>query len=79
MAINFCRKNSEVRSACFFPFLSKGYTHNSKCGLCQFAVGSLTCNAKVATSSVFLCLTPETVMWVGLHLPITDFSNCAVR
>lgn len=36
-------------------------------------------NEKVATSSVFLCLTPETVTWVEFHLPITDFSNYAVR
>lgn len=68
--------------ACFFPFLHKGiFLHiiQNVDSNCQYTVGGLTCNGKVATPSVFLCLTPETVTWAGFHLPITDFSNCAVR
>lgn len=80
MAINFCRRNSKVWSAFFLPSWIRGvHIIQNVDSNCQFTVGSLTCNGKVATSSVFLCLTPETVTWVGFHLPITDFSNCAVR
>jgi len=46
---------------------------------CRNTAGSLACSEKTATSSVFLCWTPETATWVEFHLPITDFSNYAVR
>lgn len=42
---------------------------------CQFAVGGLTGIGKVAAPSVFLCLTPETVTWVGFHLPSLTFQT----
>lgn len=61
---------SQIRTICRVQSMDFNYPNT----VCSFA-----CSEKVATSSVFLCLAPETVTWVEFQLPITDFSNYTVR
>lgn len=66
---------------CMLPprFLNKGCMCSSEYGLQSSKYCWQSClQCEAATSSVFLCLTPETVTWVEFHLPITDL-NYAVR
>lgn len=67
----------ENQSACFFPFLNKDYTPSSEYGL--LIVKILLAVLLAMRRCNFFSFLSETVTWVEFHLPVTDFSNYALR